>query len=277
MSPPDDAAATAVRSRREGFLIGAAVGAALAAGSPPPPDRSRAPIALADSLLGELVGGGVDLRRMSRSWVTWYRSDGLDADPITAMALQHLEEFDAPTDQLPQPSAIAIAAALPAALAAASPRAMVSGTFHVARMLDPRPETGLVATAIVVAAAALIDGQRDVLPEAVTFLRANDAPAALVEQFRAVARDRHIPPPQPRGPHPDPAAVAIWALGELDRHSRSVDLLHDLGNAGVSSTAGAILGALAGARDGISSWPDAWLQSGGEDVSRRQKMASRLG
>ncbi|HEY4101048.1 MAG TPA: ADP-ribosylglycohydrolase family protein [Gemmatimonadales bacterium] len=277
MSRPDDDAATAVRSRREGLLVGAAVGAALAAGSPPPPERSRAPIALADALLGELVGGGVDLRRMSRSWVTWYRSDGLDADPILAMALQHLEEFDAPTDQLPQPSAIAIAAALPAALAAASPRAMVSGTFHVARMLDPRPTTGLVATAIVVAAAALIDGQRDVLPEAVTFLRANDAPAPLVEQFRAVARDRHIPPPSPRGPHPDPATVATWVLGELDRHSRSVDLLHNLVDAGVSSTAGAILGALAGARDGVASWPDRWLQGGGDDVSRRQKMASRLG
>jgi hypothetical protein len=129
----------------------------------------------------------------------------------------------------------------------------------------------------VVAAAAFLGGRRDAVPEAVTLLRANDAPADLVDTFRAVARDRHLVPATPTGLNPDPAAVAAWALGALERHSHSVDALANLPLAGVGPVAGALLGALAGARDGTSSWPAEWFDAGGEDVPRRRTIAQRLG
>src|ERR1019366_5254092 len=192
MEPADRLSVDALAARREGFLVGAVVGAALTA-SPtgggvvvaPPAGRQRAAIALADALLVELAGGGVDLRRLAGRWVEWHQADGLEADPL----LDHLGDFDAPIADLPGGSIAALAAVLPAALASASPRAMIAGSFHVAQMLDPSDTTALAALGVVLAAAAFLEGRRDFIPDVVATLRANDASASLLDAIRNIPRD----------------------------------------------------------------------------------------
>jgi hypothetical protein len=285
--------------RREGFLVGASVGAALAAGTaacgdaaavratltngeavpaPAPSGRRRAATALADDLLAELVGGGVDLHRLGGRWVTWWREDGLEADPVLIAALDHLREFDAPVAQLPARNVAALAAALPAALASASPRAMIAGAFHVARMLDPDERTALCTVAMVVAAAELLDGHRDFVAEVVAALRANDAPPELVEPLRAIPRDPRTPPPVPRGACPDVVPVTTWVMWLAHHRPRSADALREMALAGgVSPSVGAVLGALLGARDGTATWPQAWIAGTGEEVLLRKGIAGRIG
>jgi hypothetical protein len=272
--------------RREGFLVGAVVGAALAASQPgqggqplaPPPGRRRAATALADGLLIELTGGGVDLQRLAGRWVDWRRDDGLDADPLLEAALDHLRDFDAPVSELPAGSVVALAAAVPAALASASPRAMISGSFHVARMLDPAESTGLATIATVLTAAALLEGRRDFVPDVVAALRANDASGPLVDAIRTIPRDPSSPPPLPRGINPDPVAAVTWLLWQLHHAARGLELLHEIAFAtDISPTVGALAGALFGAREGIGSWPDEWISGAGEAVVLRQALAARLG
>jgi ADP-ribosylglycohydrolase len=276
MQPLDRLSPLDPGARREGFLVGAIVGAMLTA-SAPPPGRRRAATALADALLVELTGGGVDLRRLARRWIDWQREDGLDCDPLLAMALSHLRDFDAPIPELPAGSVAPLAAVLPAALASASPRAMIAGSFHVARMLDPSERTALAAMAVVLAAAALLEGRRDFVPDVVAALRANDASADLLEAIRTIPRDPRSEPPPPRGDNPDPVIAATWLLWVAHHRSRGADLLRDVSLVGgLSPTVGAALGALLGARDGIEGWPREWIDGAGEEVALRRSLAEQL-
>jgi hypothetical protein len=267
-------------ARREGFLAGAAVGAALVA-RPRGGTTGRllegrdAALALADALLDELTGGGVDLRRLARRWVEWRRDDGLGLDPFLGEALDHLEQFDAPITVLARGSIVAVAAALPAALASASPRAMISGSFHVARLLDPAEETALATVATVLASAALLEGRRDFVPEVVAALRANDAPPALLEAIRTIPRDPRDAPAFPAGSNPAPADAVRWLLWMAHHRPRGTDVLLELAAAdNVAPSVGAIAGALFGARDGIASWPPEWLDAPG--VAERRARAEGL-
>lgn len=235
-------------ARRDAFLRGRAVGAALAAGAPPA-GRIHAPVALGEALLEELTGGGVDLRRLAARWVRWRREDGLGVDDALAESLSHLEEFDAPPPALRTQGASAIAAALPAALAAASPRSMVSGAFHTARLVDPDPVSGLAAVAVVVAAARLLEGSRDVIPEVLALLRSNDAPQQVYDRFAAIARDPRAKPVVPRDGS-SALDVATWALRITEHQRDGAAALAALPHLGTTATAGAVLGALIGARDG---------------------------
>lgn len=263
-------------ARREGFLGGAAVGAALVAGSRGGPPAVRdAAVALADALLLELTGGGVDLQRLARRWVDWQREQGGCRDPLLGQALDHLEEFDAPAAVLAGGSIAAVAAALPAALASASPRAMISGSFHVARLLDPSEETALATVATVLAGAALLEGRRDFVPEVVAALRANDAPAALLDPIRTIPRDPREVPPFPAGANPSPPAAVHWLLWMVHHRPRGLDVLLELAaHDDVAPSVGAIAGALFGARDGMASWPREWLAAPG--VAERRALAERL-
>jgi hypothetical protein len=283
--------------RRAGFLVGAAVGSALAARTAaladptairaalaggvvplaPPPGRRRAAVALADGLLEELLGGGVDLHRLARGWVTWWQADGLDADAGLREALAHLAVYDAPAERLEAGGASALAATLPSALAAGSPRAMVAGAFHTARLVDPTPEGGLAAVAVVVAAARFLEGHRDFLADVLGVLRANDAPPALFGRVQDIARDPRRQPPPPRGPEAGAVTVATWALWQAHHRPRGVEALEAMVHAGgVAPEAGAVLGALLGARDGTAGWPAKWLAASGEDVVLRVAVARRL-
>jgi hypothetical protein len=286
-----------LEARREGFLVGAVVGAALAersrgddpvalrealAAGPlplsPPPGRRHAAIALADGLLEELLGGGVDLRRLARRWVDWARRDGLGADRALVAALDHLEQFDAPPLDLGHRGPAAVVAALPAALAAGSPRAMVAGAFHTARLLDPDPGSGLAAVAVVVAAARLLEGSRDLMPDVLAMLRANEAAPELFDRFRAIVSEPGREPARPRGDATDAVTVAVWSLWITQHRPRSAEALVSMvAHGNIDVAAGATLGALLGARDGLASWPAAWLDGAGEEVVLRRAVAARLG
>ncbi len=284
--------------RLDGFLVGAVIGASLAAstaahidlsairdqlaptGRPrplaPPPGRRRAATALADALLEELLAGGVDLHRLSHRWCDWWREDGCDTDMLLAQALEHLRDFDAPVAQLPVPGAAVLSVVLPAALASASPRAMVAGAFHVARLLDPSEESGLAAVAIVVASAALLEGRRDVIPEVLAFMRANNAPEPMQEAVRDLPRHARRVPPVPRG-----QATAIealcWLLWMVEYQPRAVEALTMMVLAGgVAPALGAVLGAMLGARDGRAEWPAEWIDGAGEEVALRAALARRV-
>lgn len=294
MANPD---APPLEARREGFLAGAVIGAALAErtatadpvalraivadGVPPltpPPGRRHAAIALGDALIEELLGEGVDLERLARRWVTWARTDGFGADRALVEALDHLEAYNAPADRLAHHGAWAIVAALPAALAAASPKAMVSGAFHTARMLDPDPDAGLAAVAVVVAAARLLEGSRDFLPDVLGLLRANNAGNELFDRYRAIASDPRREPTLPRGDDALAVTVSVWALWIVQHRPRSAEALVAMaGHGEIAVTAGAVLGALLGARDGLHGWPEAWIDGAGEEVTLRRAAAQRLG
>lgn len=285
--------------RREGFLVGAVVGAALAARTAstrdpaairaqlvegeviplaPPAGRRRAAIALADELLVELTGGGVDLHRLAGRWMAWAEQDGFEADAVLVAALDHLREFDAPPTTLASGSVAALAAALPAALAGGSPRGMVAGAYHVARMLDPAETTALATVAVVVAAATLLEGRRDFVADVVAALRANDAPDPVLDAMRTIPRDPRTAPHVPRGDAPDLLAAVTWLLWTVYHRPRGVEVMREMAiGGGIAPTVGALVGALFGARDGIESWPEVWLNGAGEDVERRRMVAGRIG
>jgi hypothetical protein len=145
-------------------------------------------------------------------------------------------------------------------------------------MLDPVESTALAAMAVVLAAAALLDGRRDFIPDVVAALRANDAAASLLDAIRTIPRDPRSAPSLPRGENPDPVAAVTWLLWQAHHRPRGVDLLHDLLlTAEVAPAVGAVAGALFGARDGTANWPAAWLAAAGDEVVRRRALAKRLG
>src|SRR5690348_12202137 len=143
MTTPTTRAPVTPEARREGFLLGAAIGAALARSTADCPDadavrhrlgaglavaprwiedgKSPAALGTADALLEELLGGGVDLHQLAHRWVEWYTMDGTEVDPRLGAALDHLRQFDAPLDELPGSGPLPMAAALPAGLTGAAP------------------------------------------------------------------------------------------------------------------------------------------------------------
>jgi ADP-ribosylglycohydrolase len=299
MTIPFAAAPLSSADRREGFLVGAVVGARLAARTvacrdaaavldlldggdviplPAPAGRRPAATALADALLEEFTHGGVDLRRLASRWVAWWREDGFEAGPLLGAALSQIAEFDAPAATLPAPGSAPMVAALPAALASATPATMVSGAFHVARLLDPSEEAGLCAVAAVLTGSRLLEGSRDFIPDVLALLRTNRASEELVEAVRVVPRDPRTSPPFPEGEEPAPVATLSWLLWQLQHRPRGVELLREVTlRGGVSPFVGALLGALVGARDGLVGWPTAWVAGAGEEVVLRRALVHRWG
>lgn len=300
MTTPSHFASPTLADRREGFLVGAVLGGALAATTADLTDpqairerlgpevtphaqatgegRRRAATALGDALLEQLLGGGVDLRALAHRWVAWHTAEGGEDDPLLDAALAHLRDFDAPIDLLPAAGLAPLAAALPAALAGASPQAMIAGAFHVARLLDPSEESGLAAVALVVAASRLLGGSRDFLPDVIAVLRANAAPEAMLDAVRTIPRDPRTAPPAPMGASPTPTAVLVWLLWQTHHRPRGLDVLAAMAlSGGISPMVGSLLGALLGARDAITVWPASWLAAGGEEATVRAALARRLG
>ena len=297
MTNPSNSA-NSLRMRQEGFLVGAEVGAALAAATTFATDPEqiraalddgavvpalvggtgrRAPVALADALVDELLAGGVDLHRLVGRWLDWYRRDGLDADPALQHSLDHLRDFDAPLPDARHRCAASLAATLPAALTSANPQAMIAGAFHVSRLLDPTEATALATVSVVVAASRLIEGHRDFIPDVLAVLRANAATNDVVEAVARVPRDPRTPPAVPRGESPDPLAVLSWVFWTVHHRPRGVPALEQMVLAGgVSPTVGAVLGALIGARDGLEGWPGRWVDGGSAGVAHRRSLARRL-
>jgi hypothetical protein len=298
MTTPSSPEPLSSTDRRQGFLVGAVIGSRLLARTSacrdaeavlqllaggiltplaPPAGRRPAAIALGDALLEEFAAGGVDLRRLASRWVTWWREDGFEAGPLLAAALSQVAEFDAPAATLPRPGIAPLLAALPAALASATPATMVSGAFHVARLLDPSEESALATVAVVVTGSRLLEGSRDFIPDVLALLRTNRASDEMVEAVRAVPRDPRRAPPLPEGDEPDPRQALAWLLWQLQHRPRGAEVLEEVARrGGASPMLGGLLGALLGARDGVDEWPAHWRDGAGEDVLLRRSVAIRL-
>src|SRR4051794_11924627 len=188
-----------LKPRARGLLLGLA-----AAGAP-------VDAALAEILGEEILGARLDLERLAHRWAARGATEpGLD--PWTRSAFGHIAQHGSPPVQTDGSAGDGpLAFCLPVALAARStPRNLVSGSFHMALLTHPEPRSAWATVAINVAAARLLLGKRDVLPEVLEVLRANEAPAELTDMLRRVPFLRREELPAPDGSAATTATIALW-------------------------------------------------------------------
>lgn len=229
-------------------------------------DTPRSPydddVALAVILAEELVQPEVDLRRLAHRWVEWGRTDGRGIGTWTRTALAHIATHDSP----PAASAGratngAVSRCLPVALRAhASPRNLVSGTWHTAALTHPDPRCAWSAVAVNVAAASFLRGRRDFVADVVEALLANDADVSVLAAVRKVPllrRDELTV----TGPSAADAVTCMTAALWFAYHEPVLERgLVWLANAGGDTdTNAAVAGGLMGARDGLRAVPPRWL------------------
>lgn len=249
--------------RAAGALVGLAAGRRLALG-----DAPDGGFAMARILAEELAAGRRDLRELVRRWVAWHQAHPDAVNPETAAALVHAARHDEPPAGAAGQGSDPLVRALPVALAAfGAPRTLVSATYHIVALTHPDPVVAWAAVAVNVAVARFLSAKRDFVPEALEVLRANEAPAPVVETLRRVPL---LPgAPQAAGAVPAPAGSALGdteAALRLAYHEpvleRGLRMAAEEG-AGGAGRAG-LAGALLGARDGIDAIPVAWATAPAE-------------
>jgi ADP-ribosyl-[dinitrogen reductase] hydrolase len=152
-----------------------------------------------------------------------------------------------------------LARCIPIALATlATPKNLVSGSWHVARLLHPDERCAWGAVAVNVAASRLLGGYRDFVPEVIDVLRANEAPAELVEAVRSVPfrRKDGLPVMADPGYVVHTVEIALWFAYHEPLLERGLTWLVNAG--GDTDTNAAVAGALMGARDGAGAIPAHW-------------------
>ncbi len=201
---------------------------------------------LGSMLLEELSRPDFELGRVVARWV-----ENLDRPfecPVVARSLAELARTGAP------PAKAAFGPGLGAAVVALAgaarlfqtPRNLVSGIYHLARLLDPHPVGGYSAVAVGVAASRLLQGKRDFVPEVLDVLLANEAPEHLIGEIRrAPVWVRTMPTGGPAAAPEALLGTVFWALHHLASAPRVLDALVPLGP--LARTIGR---ALLGARDG---------------------------
>lgn len=219
-----------LQDRRRGLLAGA-VGPDLEAGERA---LTRATVLLA-------LSGGLDLGRLTGSWLAVPQ----EALPITVgAALGHLRVTGSPLEEAAGlPTLVPALAVLPLVTRTfQSAPNVVSGSFHVAALLDPSPTSAWAAVAVSVAAACFLQARRDFVADVMEALRANEAPSELLAGLAKV-------PIWHRAPLPVGVVAelrdVLWAVHHLPSVAGVTGQL-----AGLGSTAVALGSALAGARDG---------------------------
>ena len=259
--------------RARGGVVGLAVGAKLAGGT-----GMGGELALARCVAEELLEAAPDFHRLAGRWIAWWRQDGTGISPRTAMALDHLARFDAPAAPGPGTGEGApLVRVFPMALAMpAQPRNLISGTYHAVMLTHPDAHTAWSAVAVNVAAARLIQGRRDFIPDVIEALVANDAPTELLSAVRRlpfVGRDEVRPDRPVEGPAVATASAVLWVAHQEPVLERGVRWLADgSGEAGINAALGC---ALMGLRDGEQAIPDAWLV-GLPEADRLRDLAKRL-
>lgn len=255
-------------TRATGALRGALAGARAARASP-------GLMGLTRDLAEELAEGRTDLRRLVERWTERHRAAPQDFDPETGSALRHLATYHAPPEEAEGRGSAPLARTLPVALvAAASPRNLVSATFHIAALTHPDPASAWSAVAVNVALARLLQDRRDFVPEVIEVLRANGAPEALLGVARRVPVERR-PPPEVVAACEEAtiaAGVALWLAYHEPQCGRALEWLTETGAAAPVAVAA---GALLGARDGAEAVP-AHLLPGTADLAGWDDLASRL-
>lgn len=260
--------------RARGLLLGLAAGEAVARGAS---DWSAGEAALAGLLASELGEPDVDLHRLAHRWLDWWRRDGEGLGPATADALAFLAAHDAPPPAGPAVGdASPLVRCLPLGVAlAASPRNLVSGTYHVVMLTHPDPLVAWAAVAVNVAVARLAQGRRDVVPDVIEVLGLNDVPPDLLGAMRRVPllRRQDLRWGQPEAHGPAAAAeLAIWLAHHEPVLQRAVEWALTLGDAGLAAPLAA---GVLGARDGEVAIPRDWLARIA-DPDRWRQLARRL-
>ena len=235
-------------------------------------------VALALIQAEELLEPALDLQRLAMRWVEWRQRDGRGIDDWTGAALDHIATHHTPPAETGGRAGNgALARTIPVALATvSSPANLVSGSFHLAHLLDPDPCSAWGAVAINVALAWYLQGERDFIPEVLQALTSNDAPGELVAAVRRVPLEKReaLPVAGPdAGPVVSCVEIGLW----FAYHERNLERgLVWLVNAGGDTAANAaVAGALMGARDGETAVPARWLEQV-VGVDRLRRVADRL-
>jgi len=262
---------TTVQDRARGLFLGLAGGAS--AGGP---GEGPGELRLAVELAEELLRPEVDLARLADGWVRAVRDGAWGLGRRTRAALEHLGLHGTPPlkPEADEGDPGPLVRALPIALATyRQPRNLVSGTYHTVLLTHPDPHTPWSAVAINVAAAGFVAGHRDVLPDVIEALRANDAPIDLLGVLRRIP----FIPRDEAGRAPDPAVseteVVLWTVHHDPRGAQALAVVG--GGAPGGSLRAALVGALIGARDGERTIPDHWVAHV-PDPGRIRDLAKRL-
>lgn len=244
--------------RARGAFLGHAVGALLdVRGAVDPRSPLLIELRLTAALTEELLGPEVDIHRLALRWAELAAADGQGLDPWTRTALAHIRTHDAPPGVLgPEAGPGVLARTLPLTVrTAAAPANLVSGAYHLTTLTHPDEEFGWAAVAVQFAAATMLQGRRDFLPDTLAVLRNNSAPDALMAPLRRLpALSRDELPPAADGAVSG-ATIALW----LAQHEP--DLERGLGwisGDAARAPAALIAGLLLGARDGDRAIPERW-------------------
>jgi len=260
-------------TRASGLLLGQ-VGAA---GLGQAPAGALVRVALARILAEELLVPDPDLAVLARRWAAAVTPDArLDGGSHAGFA--HLRETGVPRQSRPPAEAPTLPAhLLPVALLAfENPPTRVGLTWHLAALTHPDPESTWGAVAVNVAAARLLQGFRDFVPDVIEALRNNEAPALLLETVRRLPllrRENINALAGSASPAIGAACAALWAAHTEPRTSSALEWLEQL-PAPLGSAAAAGAGLL-GARDGIEALRIA-LGERGVDLKALKRLADQL-
>lgn len=129
--------------------------------------------------------------------------------PNVAGGLRSLRETGCPPVDAPGPESLAAAMVVLPLVTRTWPndRNVISGAYHLAKLLDPDPANQWRAVGVSLATACFLRGQRDPVPEIATAFRANGAPPEL-----AAAIGRVPVWARPQGVTPGDFEALMWCL-----------------------------------------------------------------
>jgi len=235
-------------------------------------------VALSLILGEELLTSPVDLRRIARRWAEWARSDGRGIGPTTRDGLRYFDAHGVPPgDGGGSATNGALSRTLPLAIATlGSTRNLVSGTYHIAALTHPDPRSAWAAVALAVAAARLLQGHREFIPDVIEVLRANESPVEVVDAVRRVPFERRESLPlgaAQAGQAASTLEIALWFAWHEPNLERGLVWLAAAG--GDTDTNAAAAGGLMGARDGEQAVPSRWIARLA-DPERLRRLADAL-
>jgi hypothetical protein len=263
--------ALTLSTRASGLLLGNL------AAAPSSGEAAWARLALAHILAEELLRPDPDIGALARRWAgAAVPVAALDAGSVSGF--EHLRDTGQPRmHRMPATAASLPLHLLPVALLAfENPRTLTSLTWHLATLTHPEPESSWGAVAVNVAAARLLQGHRDFVPDVIEVLRNNDAPPLLLETVRRLPLLRRENIDGLALNAPPAIASTCAALWAAHTESRTATALEWLERLPVPLAAGAAVGAgLLGARDGIEALRIA-LQERGIDIDAVRRVADQL-
>jgi hypothetical protein len=257
-------------SRASGLLLGQTAAAGRGIG----PSGAAARLALSRVLGEELLVPDPDLGRLARRWAEM-AGDDAPLDVGSRAGLAHLRAHGSPRvarDAAERPT-LPLHLLPVALLAFEKPRNLTTLTWHLAALTHPDPESTWGAVAINVAAARLLQGHRDFVPDVIEALRNNDAPALLLETVRRLPllrRENIDAVAGAESPAIGATCAALWAAHTEPRTSSAVEWLERLPASAAAAGAG-----LLGARDGIEALRIA-LGARTVDLSAVRRLADQL-